>query len=1068
MSMQGIGLKDSGMSLSAEDSSSQPLHVQGIKATVQNALSETIESIKNAGLCQEQLTREENERAAAKQQQIARARARHQGLLSESRRLEGDVHRIRTEKWHSLNNGANSILRLKAQLDSIESQIKVATAREAAMKTISTANMESNNLNDTNIRSVLHALENVCEQTIRNANSAGNAAWAALRSTRDTISGPAGSSTVESSVSMASGSLGAASLVLPGHMDAKFSNESVHGTTPLAHDAMASDNLDALGTANETVAKLVGGLEKELHSLKHLGDAVVDTVMQQELTALQAALTDKQRALSDVERRMLAAEDNIRNAAQSALQKLIKRMQGAAEKDADTIRELETTLQHLQRDKERQDQRMHQELANNNATASTLQDKLAQALARGDDLQRKLDAAELRESAQRRQTEQERGKNEQSNADLQRLQKDCGDLRHRAEQAEQQARQVQMQCDVQTEACRMSDARAKDAERDRDMLMVTGERLKDDITRLEDELAKCTANMRLSEAEVGRHRSDNQRNELTANELRAALSALEAQRLDEQRRTFDLQADLDSSRRKIAELEEELRRQTGLVDDFKQRAQKHADNNRTILATRDTADDQRIDAERKLRMQSQELDDANIKVAFLEAKVLELRRELDAAHRGTDAADRADYNQRDAAHVAATREMDNVVSEVMSSKQLLEQRVADLERDAAASAGAHAADTSLLQDQLALAHEQVREAREHEKQLGDEVRVAVERCLAAEARVGELDMHLTQRERERDADLATVQRLEDELEDAEARATEKYDTDLAAAQRRIEELEMLVDTMKPMEVPPLVPRGTNQADHEHMDAGASTGRDKPLAVAQMEAELDAVRAELNAAEARANRAELELQHARERGNGDIDVLRKHAQVEAEKLIETNNRLHEKLMSKRQEGQSDLLVRLAFLEAENQELRDVVDTLRNSAAAAPIIGNVRVENARMVSPRRQRSPGKKRFLRFRVAVWDSPPARALGIAQQDAFIAVGSGEIIFADKNNTHVLRCPCQHVAQHGFDQGVLSIEISTAARNASAAGLYYFATPHAAEIHRVLRKAIPSPRPRPVYASPP
>lgn len=167
--------------------------------------------------------------------------------------------------------------------------------------------------------------------------------------------------------------------------------------------------------------------------------------------------------------------------------------------------------------------------------------------------------------------------------------------------------------------------------------------------------------MRLSEAEAGRHRSDNQRNELTANELRAALSALEAQRLDEQRKTFDLQADLDSARRKISELEEELRRQMGLVEDFKQRAQKHADINRNLMATRDTADDQRIDAERKLRMQVQELDDAKVKAAFLESKVLELRRDLEAAQRNTDAADRAGRQQVDAAHVAVSREMDDAV-----------------------------------------------------------------------------------------------------------------------------------------------------------------------------------------------------------------------------------------------------------------------------------------------------------------------------------------------------------------------------------------------------------------------
>lgn len=66
------------------------------------------------------------------------------------------------------------------------------------------------------------------------------------------------------------------------------------------------------------------------------------------------------------------------------------------------------------------------------------------------------------------------------------------------------------------------------------------------------------------------------------------------------------------------------------------------------------------------------------------------------------------------------------------------------------------------------------------------------------------------------------------------------------------------------------------------------------------------------------------------------------------------------------------MRLAFLEAENKELLDVVTSLRNSDVGAHSADTIRIVNPRVISPQRQRSPGKKRFLRFPVAVWDSPP------------------------------------------------------------------------------------------------
>lgn len=311
--MQNISTQDSGMSLSSEDSS-KGVHIQSIKATVQSALAETIESLKNAGLHKEQLAREETERIAASRQQVSRTRTRHQGLVRDSQRLRSDVHRVRTEQWRALNNGAGNILKLKSQLATVEAQISVATAREAAMKSFSKADLETSNLDNDNIRSVLHALESVCEQAVRNANSSGSAAWTALRSPRDSTSSTNGLHIGTSrSTTTVSPSLGAASLVLAELMETDSSYDS-DDAVPSTHDTAASENLDVLATANEAVAKHVGGLEKEFGALQRIGDVVVDGAVLRDLNSLRSTLSDKQRMLTDVERRMLAAEDENRTA----------------------------------------------------------------------------------------------------------------------------------------------------------------------------------------------------------------------------------------------------------------------------------------------------------------------------------------------------------------------------------------------------------------------------------------------------------------------------------------------------------------------------------------------------------------------------------------------------------------------------------------------------------------------------------------------------------------------------------------------------------------------------------
>lgn len=106
-------------------------------------------------------------------------------------------------------------------------------------------------------------------------------------------------------------------------------------------------------------------------------------------------------------------------------------MHAATQADKDKIRELDHALQLLQREKERHDKRAQQDQHDNQNTASALQDKLTRAVARGDELQRKLDAAEQRDNEHVRQAALERGKLEQSNSDLQRLQQECHDLRQR-------------------------------------------------------------------------------------------------------------------------------------------------------------------------------------------------------------------------------------------------------------------------------------------------------------------------------------------------------------------------------------------------------------------------------------------------------------------------------------------------------------------------------------------------------------------------------------------------------------------------------------------------------------
>jgi hypothetical protein len=241
--------------------------------------------------------------------------------------------------------------------------------------------------------------------------------------------------------------------------------------------------------------------------------------------------------------------------------------------------------------------------------------------------------------------------------------------------------------------------------------------------------------------------------------------------------------------------------------------------------------------------------------------------------------------------------------------------------------------------------------------------------------------------------------------------------------------------------------------------------------------IEMLSAHLKTVELRASHAETEVSHLRLGDRRDIDMLRAHAQSEADRLLGINNMLRQQLHEKQKVTDAKILLKLSLLTNENARLKkEVARTNRHSHSHShEKVVHVKsrgtevepVQTARAPPPPEVKRPAKSsrgKNVRIReeywgvkvsASCWDSKAATALGISNTDVLLKIGAGffTVINRDDDDATVLRCPIRErqIKRIGLNKNILSVELSDEA--STTAGVLQFSCPKASKAFKALER---------------
>lgn len=246
-------------------------------------------------------------------------------------------------------------------------------------------------------------------------------------------------------------------------------------------------------------------------------------------------------------------------------------------------------------------------------------------------------------------------------------------------------------------------------------------------------------------------------------------------------------------------------------------------------------------------------------------------------------------------------------------------------------------------------------------------------------------------------------------------------------------------------------------------------------VAALRGEIEAVQAELRAEKANHDITQHQLAYLKQRQENDVELLRNHAQIESERLVDANNQLKSELMKKESLANRSAVVELGFLKAENEQLLQALqnkgDPRKTPRRAPPQFVRSQEQDLEYayqgqqprsirppvpnVSPKR--SAGSKNAKRpkvkpqsYEISVWSTEAADRIGVSGRKLVIRVGTDTVTLLDAKKKKTLHTwPIEHVLRYGVDEDTVSLEIGRI--NTTGPGVYYFNCPAADDLFNAL-----------------